>query len=138
MESKTNVSDVDESSSSSKEHYQIVRTKRGWQGEELEIQRDRETIIDPSLSVAVDLKQFRNEEVGKGYQAKHVIRQPSVSIGVKATGDTTSEPASGERARKTSKKRRSGSPIAASIDRRTQYLNCPAFRQFRKELEKID
>ncbi|KAL3792974.1 hypothetical protein HJC23_010987 [Cyclotella cryptica] len=50
----------------------------GWAGDFLEIEHQRETAggRDRSKShTAVDLSQFRNEEVGKGYQAKHVVRQ---------------------------------------------------------------
>ena len=32
-----------------------------------------------SSAVAVDLNQFRNTEVGKGYQAKHVVRQKTAA-----------------------------------------------------------
>jgi hypothetical protein len=52
--------------------------RRGWEGESLEIEHQRESYgagDKKSQTVAVDLSQFRNEEVGKGYQAKHVVRQ---------------------------------------------------------------
>jgi hypothetical protein len=74
------------------------KKKRGWEGEELELEHQREqmmmTMMHPSMgqkkgeeggvvvnsstastSAAVDLNQFRNTEVGRGFQAKHVIRQ---------------------------------------------------------------
>mmetsp|Transcript_52637 Transcript_52637/g.58860 ORF Transcript_52637/g.58860 Transcript_52637/m.58860 type:complete len:192 (-) Transcript_52637:63-638(-) len=54
-----------------------------WQGREMEIVHQRETERrdrknnnkSTSTVAAVDLNQFRNTEVGKGYQAKHVVRQ---------------------------------------------------------------
>ena len=60
----------------------IVRQqRRGWQGEELEIDHQRESIQSgkskEAVTVAVDIGQFQNHVVGEGYQAKHVVRQPS-------------------------------------------------------------
>ncbi|KAL7467103.1 hypothetical protein ACHAXS_007368 [Conticribra weissflogii] len=56
----------------------VLRSRGGWDGENLEIDHQRERIrsgIHESEPSTVDLSQFRNVEVGKGYQAKHVIRQ---------------------------------------------------------------
>lgn len=53
--------------------------RRGWAGRDLELEHQRQSLADngekKSQIAAVDLSQFRNEEVGKGYQAKHVVRQ---------------------------------------------------------------
>jgi hypothetical protein len=57
--------------------------KRGWAGEEMEInhqynynvEKQHEDENMKSIATAVDLSQFRNEQVGKGYQSKGVIRQ---------------------------------------------------------------
>jgi hypothetical protein len=61
-----------------------------WQGEEMELDhqreserrdRDRDASSTGAAAIvtAVDLNQFRNTEVGKGYQAKHVVRQNTAS-----------------------------------------------------------
>lgn len=55
--------------------------KRGW-GEAMELAHQTERGGSSPLSssvVAVDLSQFRNTEVGTGYQAKHVVRQRTAS-----------------------------------------------------------
>src|SRR3569623_769458 len=61
-------------------HQSASRSRKGWEGESLELQHEREAHHynqsgTATSVVAVDLNQFRNTEVGKGYQAKHVIRQ---------------------------------------------------------------
>jgi hypothetical protein len=62
------------------------RKHRGWQGEDMEMEHQREAsssiasgMLDKDAATAVDLNQFRNTEVGKGYQAKHVMRQKTSS-----------------------------------------------------------
>ena len=66
-------------------HLQSLQYKRknnnnkgGWAGDELEMQHQMEHLSNnntKNATAAVDLSQFRNEEVGVGYQAKGVIRQ---------------------------------------------------------------
>jgi len=51
------------------------KRRRGWEGEALELERDDAPASGKETHAAVDLQQFRNTEVGKGYQAKHVVRQ---------------------------------------------------------------
>merc|ERR1712157_519519 len=53
---------------------------RGWEGGDLEITHQREYAKSSSQIdyAAVDMTQFHNTEVGKGYQAKHVVRQKTV------------------------------------------------------------
>jgi hypothetical protein len=56
-----------------------VSRKRGWAGDEMEMkhrmQQLSSTDSNQLAATAVDLSQFRNVEVGKGYQAKGVVRQ---------------------------------------------------------------
>ena len=57
----------------------VLNSQRGWAGGNLELEHQRQSLAGDgekkSRIAAVDLTQFRNEEVGKGYQAKHVVRQ---------------------------------------------------------------
>lgn len=69
--------------------------KRGW-GEAMELAHQTESGLrnnrngdnyndndndrDSGQVVAVDLNQFRNTEVGVGYQAKHVVRQKTATV----------------------------------------------------------
>jgi hypothetical protein len=50
----------------------------GWQGADLELERPNPAGAAASSTV-VDLEQFRNHQIGVGYQAKHVIRQPQTA-----------------------------------------------------------
>jgi hypothetical protein len=55
------------------------KRNRGW-GEAMELAHQQQHQTSSSSSaVAVDLNQFRNTEVGTGYQAKHVVRQKTAS-----------------------------------------------------------
>ena len=122
----------------------VLRSRGGWDdANNLEIEHQRERLKgahdapNKSLShAAVDLSQFRNEEVGKGYQAKHVVRQregkSSTVSGLvdlsggkfsKVKGDTT--------------KKRSHDGATDSDDRLDAYLNCEGMRAFRREINKI-
>mmetsp|Transcript_35430 Transcript_35430/g.75640 ORF Transcript_35430/g.75640 Transcript_35430/m.75640 type:complete len:182 (-) Transcript_35430:1943-2488(-) len=72
----------------------VLRSRGGWEdANNIEMEHQREKLraaayVDerndgsrakaPSHA-AVDLAQFRNEEVGKGYQARHVVRQREAS-----------------------------------------------------------
>lgn len=59
----------------------IRQQRRGWQGEEMEMNHQRESFHagkdKKNVAAGVDIRQFQNHEVGEGYQAKHVVRQPS-------------------------------------------------------------
>jgi hypothetical protein len=76
-----------------------------------------------SAHAAVDLSQFRNEEVGKGYQAKHVIRQAGTPS--KASGIVDM-----------SKKDESKPKPKDTIEKET-YLACRGMRNFIREVDKI-
>ena len=114
----------------------VLRGRGRWQGDELEIERDRTTSIDPKVSAAVDLNQFRNEEVGKGYQAKHVIRQPAAAVGSKIPIEDLTAPSA-----KKAKVQKDASFKESKHDNESnlinKYLACEAFRKFRKEIENM-
>lgn len=60
-------------------HMRNVSTKkRGWAGDEMEMNHKIQQLSSSTTTTAVDLKQFRNEEVGIGYQSKGVIRQRGI------------------------------------------------------------
>jgi hypothetical protein len=119
-------------------------------GEELERStRSGETL---RAVAAVDVRQFRNEEVGKGYQARHVVRQPRATPADVKIVDMSSSKSNvkdtDERKRKYHpehpevKKSRPEHPEVNESNekkssRRRRYLQCDALRGFRKELEKI-
>ena len=126
---------------------------RGWQGEELELAHATK---QPAASgeggaakdgAAVDLSQFRNEEVGKGYQAKFVVRQPSAGEPVKVAVQDLSSATKKDKKKASKKERKEkrknpSSPedkrkSAKKVNRVDQYLNSKALREFRKELEKF-
>jgi hypothetical protein len=61
----------------------------GWQGSALELERPNPAGAASSI---VDLEQFRNHQIGVGYQAKHVIRQPqSTATTTMATKSSSSK-----------------------------------------------
>jgi hypothetical protein len=111
----------------------VNQKRRGWQGEELEINHQRESLQSgkdkQGVAAAVDIRQFQNFKVGEGYQAKHVVRQRSAnpsgaSLPIKdMTGGATF--AQGEN--KDHKK--------DTGDR--NYIQNVGLRDFRKEIESI-
>lgn len=156
----------------------VLRSRGGWAGEDLEMDHQRERLraarqedddndSDHSRSgiredaakkndthVAVDLSQFRNEEVGKGYKAKHVIRQREAGVESSSSGGVVDM--SGGKFRSEGKKDggmgASGSKRSAGNDgssrevgkiRRKEpsqldtYLQCKGVRDFRREIEKL-
>lgn len=117
------------------------RKNKGWGGQEMEMDHRLQQLRsskDGDTVTAVDLKQFRNEEVGKGYQARGVVRQK--------TGNGTSQTmeivdmtkkdkkGSGKSAKKEKRKR---DKKEAEEDGSNKYLRCDSIRVFRKEIEKI-
>ena len=78
---------------------------------------------------AIDLQQFRNDEVGKGYQAKHVVRQkgvPSKASGIVDMSQRKEESIETQTARSN----------AESITKES-YLQCRGMRNFMREVNKI-
>jgi hypothetical protein len=114
------------------------RARKGWEGDDLEIEHQREAQQEPDkkrTSAAVCLDEFRNFEVGKGYQAKHVIRQRTGAANTEPIKDMTGGlPSPAPR-----KERNSGiiDNGEKGNERRNEYLQCEALRTFRRELDKI-
>ena len=127
----------------------VLRSRGGWadmNGYEVEHQRERLRRVDHAKSdedvtktthAAVDLSQFRNEEVGKGYKAKHVVRQrdASSSTAMKGVVDMTGGAYSTKRClddgRKVNRDSKSDIPCFES------YLRSKGMRDFIKEIDKI-
>lgn len=113
----------------------VLRRRKGWGGEEMELSHVREKMRDSGSTddvVAVDLNQFRNTVVGEGYQAKHVVRQKSgvaqqQSKVVDMSSTTSKSTRGGGKKRKHSKKE----------ERLAKYLRCAGVREFRRQLEEL-
>lgn len=123
------------------------RKRRGWEGEHLELERKIDaTAVDETASshAAVDLEQFRNTQVGKGYQAKHVIRQPSAPDRQVTIQDMTQlhqlPKTSGEatKSRRLDDEKPTKDDSASARTRLHRYLQCEGLRKFRTELESIE
>lgn len=128
-----------------------VGKNRGWQGEEMEMEHARASEGNKSTAAAVDLKQFRNDEVGKGYQAKFVVRQRTAEDNDKekdavVVKDMTKAKSSEEKSRKSKRKSSSRDDDMSekaekgeskATIRLNKYLKCEVLRRFRKELEKF-
>ena len=149
----------------------VLKSSTAW-GDDFELQHKRERIrkgqdvAAAAEHTAVDINQFRNVEVGSGYQARHVVRQrtgnegDSSGAGMKVR-DMTGGVSAAE-ARSTSdrcdgkgrEKRKDKDAKAKSSDKSSkrsrknkaekdeqnitdQYLKCKGVREFRLELEKI-
>ena len=107
-------------------------TKRGW-GESMELahqQDNKHTKSNNSMSsvVAVDLGQFRNTEVGKGYQAKHVVRQKMATTTKTKTRTVNDD----FNVRKRLQSETATTPIDTN-----ELLKNDGLRAFRKEIESI-
>ena len=133
----------------------VLRSRGGWADAnniEVEHQRERLRAADTELEhdqaargdvsknhAAVDLSQFRNEEVGRGYKAKHVVRQREAALGVlDMSGGTFS--AKDVRSSSATKKRGRddlGRDETAVGKRSDAYLKCKGMRDFIKEIDKI-
>lgn len=143
----------------------VLRSRGGWADEyNLEVEHQRERLraagTDDSehnatsrakthSHAAVDLSQFRNEEVGKGYQAKHVMRQKEATTSatgiVDMTGGKFSGKGDGGGDLLAAKKRRSVGDGSKESDGRKRpsgdvrletYMKCKGMRDFMKEIDK--
>jgi len=137
----------------------VLRSRGGWadmNGYEVEHQRERlrraddhagsgDDDVTKTTHAAVDLSQFRNEEVGKGYKAKHVVRQRDVSSSVAMKGVVDM---SGGAYMSTNKRcqdqdyvRKKGEKIAldskSDVPCFESYLRSKGVRDFIKEIDKI-
>ena len=114
--------------------------RRGWDGDHLELNREQPN-ENLALHVAVNLGQFRNEQIGVGYQAKHVIRQPYVPDTSVVVHGTTQDSTSNDQAQA---KRNNENLLADSTkpkpmtNRLQKYLECEKLRHFRKQLASIE
>ena len=134
----------------------VLRSRGGWaDANNLEIEHQRERLRaaedggvdgERSAHAAVDLSQFRNEEVGKGYKAKHVVRQREAAISstelVDKSGGKFSKKEAGskKRRRDDGEKGNDGSKSKQAKDTTTpleSYLACKGMRDFMKEVDKI-
>lgn len=133
----------DSSDESTRDRYSQLSGKRsGWAGEEMEMQHSRETWKKPSAeSVAVDLEQFRNHQVGKGYQAKFVVRQKTGHEEEAASSKRKSSdepPSSASKRTQRNDESRSKKKAKSHSDPLLKYLQCEGLRKFRKEIAKIE
>jgi hypothetical protein len=114
-------------------------SKRSWDGYHLEYERER-TFNNTSSHVAVDLEQFRNQQIGVGYQAKHVVRQRSAPASSIATHDMTIESARmlNSKRIKLNKSDKKIEKDQSTESRLQKYLLCEGLRKFRKELDLIE
>lgn len=147
----------------------VLRSRGGWDDTfnlEMEHQRERLRADEDerdnagrgekpsSTHAAVDLNQFRNEEVGKGYQAKHVVRQREATASASAAGvvDMSGGKFSSSKkergAESAASKKRSLDDKGATDDggggekkagdfRLESYLQCKGMRDFMKDIDKI-
>jgi hypothetical protein len=109
----------------------VTGRRRGWQGEELEMAHQATRTDEHHQTVAaVDIRQFQNTVVGEGYQARHVVRQPSASSPAAKTKDMT-----GGADMKETKK--STTLDAYKYTGGNKYIENAGLRQFRREIEDI-
>ena len=124
------------------------KRQRGWQGGELEVEHQRQVIredqADPSgkkkssVSAAVDIRQFHNTQVGSGYQAKHVVRQPGGGGAAPAATTKVMPPPSPSPAGGGDTERPTKQPkMSKKEDKVTSYLQCQGLREFVREMNKI-
>ena len=140
-------SDSDNSSSSSDAAGRFLpKSQKGWGGGELEMEHQLESFREKkSGAAAVDISQFQNTEVGKGYQAKHVVRQKQyVDPETADVQDMTTRynDSSKEETKKiTNKKRKEPSGTKPKKDtpktRLKKYMGCTGMRNFRREIQDI-
>lgn len=128
---------------------------RGWQGEDMEMDHQRETsssitagTMDKNAVTAVDLNQFRNTEVGKGYQARHVVRQKTAAAttttDLRTGGDVSAKKKMEEGIPDTTRKKKARLEANSSSRQkqdekldRDKLLKNAGLRTFRKEIESI-
>ena len=158
---KATMSNDDSSSASSSDHAMPSRgvipsrKNRGWDGEHMVLAHAQRSAEESKKGpAAVDLSQFRNEEVGKGYQAKFVVRQRTAEDDDQAprmaVKDMTkpNEAEKKKSSRKKEKLKRSSRDDGDEDDKKSKkesvgtnrlekYLKSEGMRLFRKELEKF-
>jgi hypothetical protein len=116
----------------------VLSSGKGWQGESMELEHARQSENKRGATTAVDLSQFRNVEIGKGYQAKFVVRQRNAEdddVPAKVK-DMTKKESKKERKNKRKRSSKEDGDKSSGKDRLDKYLQCHGLRMFRKELEK--
>lgn len=149
----------------------VLKSSTAW-GDQLELKHKRERIRQgqdvaaAAQHTAVDINQFRNVEVGSGYQARHVVRQKTGNEGgssgggmkvrdmtggvsaAEARSTTDRDDAKGGEKRNDKDSKEKSSDKSSKRSRKQQaekdeqniadqYLKCKGVREFRLELEKI-
>jgi hypothetical protein len=135
-----------------------MNKRKGWEGEELELEHERERMMkklnqsteegtkggtgtggnttSTNAFVAVDLNQFRNTEVGTGFQAKHVVRQRTAST-LPTTATTTKTVNHMMMMTRTDNNNNNNNNKVCPHLTKEELLRNEGLRQFRKEIEKI-
>lgn len=114
----------------------IPGSHKGWGGNDLEMEHQRESFREQKNgAAAVDITQFQNTEVGSGYQAKHVVRQKHFKQQPAfAVKDMT-----GGKEKKYNKRKRPEPEIPEPCDtpktRLKKYLACAGMKHFLRELD---
>ena len=104
----------------------------GWQGQELELGHQQEVLRSgrkERVVTAVDIRQFQNHVVGQGYQAKHVVRQPSANL-ASFQAQITDMSGGAVFHSETEKAKKADSGYR-------DYIKNDGLREFRKEIESI-
>lgn len=116
----------------------VLRSRGGWEDtNNIEMEHQRDQLLRAGADgapgrvltqnhAAVDLSQFRNEEVGKGYKAKHVVRQKDATASVASVVDM-----SGGKFSQADKKKNEEYVHHGS------YMESKGIRDFLKEIDKI-
>jgi hypothetical protein len=137
----------------------VLRSRGGWadvNNIEVEHQREHLRAADTELErdqaargdvtknhAAVDLSQFRNEEVGRGYKAKHVVRQREASSSAMRVSDMSGGIFSTKHVWSSSATKKRGRDEIGRGDKtgvekkNDAYLKCKGMRDFMKEIDKI-
>jgi len=99
----------------------------GWgsRGDEMESEHKRNHNVQRGPT-AVDLEQFRNHAIGKGYQAKHVVRQKEMTTQHVVVHDMTDQ--------NQDTTTRTTTPHDEKL---AKYLQSSAMRDFRRQLEDL-
>ena len=107
----------------------------------MELEHQRESFLEhkEKVSAAVDIGQFQNHEVGKGYQAKHVVRQRHASDNQAATAPAPLS-VSTKQGASSNKRKEPETRVFVPDNPRTRlkkYLAAPGMVAFRREMEDI-
>ena len=120
--------------------------RRGGWGEAMELAHTTtptttsgKTTNNSKNNIVVDLNQFRNTEIGRGYQAKHVVRQRTATaeeslMKIKTINNTIIDPMAIQEQKQKQKQREQFAATTITLD---ELLENDGLRVFRKEIEII-